>query len=69
MAPEQVIGLRLEMDGERYVNRYRSGWHFNWGPGKTTGINNALVATKGYGPALVLFGKTEWQLLAKSEQA
>ena len=52
--PENVIGLRLEMVDGKYDNVYRKGWHFNWGPGKTTGIQNELVAKKGYGPALVL---------------
>lgn len=52
--PENVIGLRLEMQDGKYTNVYRKGWHFNWGPGKTVGIQNELVAQKGYGPALVL---------------
>ena len=51
---ENVIGLRLEMADGKYTNIYRKGWHFNWGPGKTIGIQNELVAKKGYGPALVL---------------
>jgi phosphoserine phosphatase len=51
---ENVIGLKLEMVDGKYDARYKEGWHFNWGPGKTTGIQNVLVAKKGYGPALVL---------------
>ena len=51
--PENVIGLRLEMDNGRYADRYLSGWHFNWGPGKTVGIRQHLQAKKGYGPVLV----------------
>ncbi|MEQ6289419.1 haloacid dehalogenase-like hydrolase [Vogesella sp. GCM10023246] len=51
--PENVIGLRLEMQDGKYTANYKSGWHFNWGPGKTTGIQNVLVAQKGYGPVLV----------------
>ncbi|WP_374348769.1 haloacid dehalogenase-like hydrolase [Chitinimonas sp.] len=51
---ENVIGLRLEMKDGKYDSVYRKGWHFNWGPGKTVGINNVLVASKGYGPAMVL---------------
>lgn len=51
---ENVIGLRLEMRDGKYTNAYRRDWHFNWGPGKTVGIQNELVAKKGYGPALVL---------------
>jgi hypothetical protein len=51
---ENVIGLRLEMNGDRYGGEYRKNWHFNWGPGKTIGIQKELVARKGYGPALVL---------------
>ncbi len=50
---ENVIGLRLEMDSGRYSDRYLSGWHFNWGPGKTVGIRQQLQAKKGYGPILV----------------
>ncbi len=52
--PENVIGLRLDMQDGKYTNSYRKDWHFNWGPGKTVGIQNELVAKKGYGPALVL---------------
>jgi hypothetical protein len=48
-----VIGLRLEMEDGKYTNKYKAGWHFNWGPGKTVGIQNELVAKKGYGPVLV----------------
>jgi hypothetical protein len=51
---ENVIGLRLAMQDGKYTNVYRKDWHFNWGPGKTVGIQNELVAKKGYGPALVL---------------
>jgi len=51
---ENVIGLRLEMDGDRYASQYRRGWQFNWGPGKTLGIRNELQARMGYGPALVV---------------
>ena len=50
---ENVIGLRLEMQDGKYTNVYRKDWIFNWGPGKTVGIKNELVAKKGYGPALV----------------
>ncbi|MGQ5522731.1 hypothetical protein ACUHMQ_05650 [Chitinimonas sp. PSY-7] len=52
--PENVIGLKLEMKDGKYDNVYRQGWHFNWGPGKTTGIKNILVAAKGYGPLMVM---------------
>ncbi|WP_035054743.1 HAD family hydrolase [Andreprevotia chitinilytica] len=51
--PENVIGLRLEMQDGKYLNRYKAGWHFNWGPGKTIGIRNELASKKGYGPVLV----------------
>lgn len=51
---ENVIGLRLEMKGGKYVNQYAHGWHFNWGPGKTVGIRNELQSKKGYGPIMVL---------------
>jgi phosphoserine phosphatase len=51
---ENVIGLKLEMKDGKYDAKYKEGWHFNWGQGKTTGIQNVLVAKKGYGPALVL---------------
>ncbi len=50
---ENVIGLRLEMQDGKYTNVYRKDWMFNWGPGKTVGIQRELVARKGYGPALV----------------
>lgn len=52
--PENVIGLRLEMQDGKYTNVYRAGWPFNWGPGKTTAIQRELVAKKGYGPSVVL---------------
>ena len=52
--PENVIGLRLEMEDGRYLAQYRKNWHFNWGPGKTVGIQNELAGKKGYGPAIVL---------------
>jgi len=52
--PENVIGLRLETRDGRYLAQYRQNWHFNWGPGKSTGIRNELVNKKGYGPILVL---------------
>ncbi|MFC3533605.1 haloacid dehalogenase-like hydrolase [Vogesella facilis] len=51
--PENVIGLRLAMQDGKYSADYQPGWHFNWGPGKTVGIQNVLVAQKGYGPVLV----------------
>ncbi|MDN0085669.1 HAD family hydrolase [Crenobacter sp. SG2305] len=51
--PENVIGLRLEMQDGKYVSSYKAGWHFNWGPGKTVGIQNELVSKKGYGPVLL----------------
>ena len=50
---ENVIGLRLEMQDGKYTNVYKNGWHFNWGPGKTVGIQRELLAKKGFGPALV----------------
>ncbi|MCU6435179.1 haloacid dehalogenase-like hydrolase [Undibacterium sp. Jales W-56] len=62
--PENVIGLRLEMTDGKYTNTYRQGWHFNWGPGKTIGIQNELVSKKGYDP-LVVFGDSDgdaWML-------
>ncbi len=52
--PENVIGLRLELEDGNYLPRYRRDWHFNWGPGKTVGIRNELAGKKGYGPAIVL---------------
>jgi len=61
---ENVIGLRLEMKDGKYVNQYKQGWHFNYGPGKSTGIRNVLVAAKGYGPSIV-FGDSDgdaWML-------
>ena len=51
--PENVLGLKLEIKDGKYTNVYRADWHFNWGPGKTIGIEKHFVATKGYGPALV----------------
>ncbi|QDQ28490.1 haloacid dehalogenase-like hydrolase [Chitinimonas arctica] len=51
--PENVIGLQLEIKDGKYDNVYKKGYHFNWGPGKTTGIQNVLVKAKGYGPLLV----------------
>jgi hypothetical protein len=62
--PENVIGLRLDLENGKYLARYRKGWHFNWGPGKTVGIQNELVSKKGYGPAIV-FGDSDgdaWML-------
>lgn len=48
-----VLGLRLEMQGEVFTNRYQSGWPLTWGPGKTVAIQRELVDKKGYGPLLV----------------
>ena len=56
--PENIIGLRLEMDGETYRPMYRKGWPLNQGPGKTELIKRELVSRKGYGPALV-FGDSD----------
>lgn len=50
---ENVLGLRLEQDGEVYKNAYRKNWTLNWGPGKTIVIKQELVAKKGYGPVFV----------------
>lgn len=58
VAPENVLGLRLEMNGDVYQARYRKGWPLNWGPGKSEVIKRELVAKKGYGPALV-FGDSD----------
>ena len=55
---ENVLGLKLEMADGKYTNVYKKDWHFNWGPGKTIGIQNVFVAQKGYGPALV-FGDSD----------
>ncbi|CAG2331066.1 MULTISPECIES: haloacid dehalogenase-like hydrolase [Burkholderia] len=62
--PENVIGLRLDMQDGKYTSTYPAGWHFNWGPGKTVGIRNVLASKKGYGPLLV-FGDSDgdaWML-------
>ncbi|WDD92950.1 haloacid dehalogenase-like hydrolase [Burkholderia sp. FERM BP-3421] len=59
-----VIGMRLVMQDDRYVNAYAPDWHFNYGPGKTVGIRNVLRSAKGYGPLLV-FGDSDgdaWML-------
>ncbi|WP_323122060.1 HAD family hydrolase [Burkholderia alba] len=59
-----VIGMRLAMKDDVYVNAYAPGWHFNYGPGKTVGIRNVLQSKKGYGPLLV-FGDSDgdaWML-------
>ena len=59
-----MIGLRLDMKDGKYTGNYRQGWHFNWGPGKTIGIQHELVAKKGYDPLLV-FGDSDgdaWML-------
>ena len=64
VAPENVIGLRLEMNNGAYSSTYRQGWHFNWGPGKTIGIQNELKSKKGYDP-LIVFGDSDgdaWML-------
>ncbi|MGA8137831.1 MAG: haloacid dehalogenase-like hydrolase [Pseudomonas gingeri] len=58
LPPENVLGLKLEMIDGKYTNVYKKDWHFNWGPGKTVGIQNVFVAQKGYGPALV-FGDSD----------
>ncbi|MFZ6752121.1 HAD family hydrolase [Undibacterium sp. Dicai25W] len=50
---ENVLGLRLEQDGEVLKNAYRKDWPLNWGPGKTVVIKRELVASKGYGPVFV----------------
>lgn len=48
-----VLGLRLEKQGNVYTNRYKKDWPLTWGPGKTVAIQRELVAKKGYGPLLV----------------
>ncbi|MFZ6688663.1 HAD family hydrolase [Undibacterium sp. SXout11W] len=50
---ENVLGLRLEQDGEVLKNAYRKDWPLNWGPGKTVVIKRELVTSKGYGPVFV----------------
>ena len=50
---ENVLGLRLEQNGDVYKNAYRKDWPLNWGPGKTVVIKRELVAKKGYGPLFV----------------
>ncbi len=62
--PENVIGMRLEMKDGKYTSDYKSGWHFNYGPGKTVGIRGELESKRGYGPLLV-FGDSDgdaWML-------
>ncbi len=62
VAPENVIGLRLDMRDGKYTSGYRQGWHFNWGPGKTVGIRNVLGAR---GDPLMVFGDSDgdaWML-------
>jgi len=49
----QVLGLRLERQGEIYKNAYRKDWPLNWGPGKTEVIKRELASKKGYGPIFV----------------
>jgi hypothetical protein len=50
---KNVLGLRLEQDGDVLKNAYRKDWPLNWGPGKSEVIRRELVATKGYGPVFV----------------
>ena len=50
---ENVLGLRLEQDGDVLKNAYRKDWPLNWGPGKSAVIQLELVASKGYGPVFV----------------
>ncbi|MBV8625112.1 MAG: haloacid dehalogenase-like hydrolase [Herbaspirillum sp.] len=53
VARENVIGLRLERNGDRLRNAYLKDWPLTWGPGKTVAIKQVLVAQKGYGPIFV----------------
>jgi phosphoserine phosphatase len=50
---ENVLGLRLEKDGDVFKNAYLKDWPLNWGPGKSAVIKRELVAQKGYGPVFV----------------
>ncbi|MFC3108806.1 haloacid dehalogenase-like hydrolase [Undibacterium arcticum] len=50
---QNILGLRLERDGEIYKNAYLKGWPLNWGPGKTEVIKRELSGKKGYGPIFV----------------
>ncbi|WP_317205669.1 haloacid dehalogenase-like hydrolase [Janthinobacterium sp.] len=62
VAPENVIGLRLEMRDGKYTSAYRKGWHFNWGAGKTVGIRSELGAR---GEPVMVFGDSDgdaWML-------
>lgn len=53
VARENVLGLRLEQDGDVIKNAYRKNWPLNWGPGKSVVIRQELIAKKGYGPLFV----------------
>lgn len=53
VARENVLGLRLEKEGEVFKNAYRKNWPLNWGPGKTEVIKRELQSKKGYGPLFV----------------
>ncbi|MBP0597477.1 haloacid dehalogenase-like hydrolase [Herbaspirillum sp. LeCh32-8] len=50
---KNIIGLRLERNGEVYRNAYLKDWPLTWGPGKTVAIRQELVAGRGYGPLFV----------------
>ncbi|WP_413628366.1 HAD family hydrolase [Herbaspirillum frisingense] len=50
---DNVIGLRLERNGQAFRNAYLKDWPLTWGPGKTVAIKQVLVAQKGYGPLFV----------------
>lgn len=58
VAPENVLGLRLEVSGGVFKSEYKKGWPLNQGPGKTELIKRELADRKGYGPLLV-FGDSD----------
>jgi hypothetical protein len=50
---ENVLGLRLERNGNTLRNAYLKDWPLTWGPGKSVAIKREIVALKGYGPLFV----------------
>lgn len=50
---DHVLGLRLEQQNGKFINKYLKNWPLTWGPGKTEVIKRELMSKRGYGPIFV----------------
>ena len=50
---KNVIGMRLEKNGNVYQDKYKPGWIPTYEHGKTLAIQQVIAGKRGYGPILV----------------